>query len=140
MLKQRTRLSVLPMRLRAATASLLMLIVPAMLSNAAQAERIKDIAMVEGARTNQLIGYGLVVGLDGTGDQVTQTPFTIQAARSMLQQFGVNLPPGVNPQTKNMASVIVTAELPPFAKPGQKLDVTVSSMGNAKACAVASCC
>lgn len=132
MLKQRTRLSVLPMRLRAATASLLMLIVPVMLSNAAQAERIKDIAMVEGARTNQLIGYGLVVGLDGTGDQVTQTPFTIQAARSMLQQFGVNLPPGVNPQTKNMASVIVTAELPPFAKPGQKLDVTVSSMGNAK--------
>ena len=132
MLKQRTRLSVLPMRLRAAAASLLVLIAPAMLSNVAQAERIKDIAMVEGARTNQLIGYGLVVGLDGTGDQVTQTPFTIQAARSMLQQFGVNLPPGVNPQTKNMASVIVTAELPPFAKPGQKLDVTVSSMGNAK--------
>ena len=132
MLKQRTRLSVLQINLRAAAASLLMLIAPVMLSNAAQAERIKDIAMVEGARTNQLIGYGLVVGLDGTGDQVTQTPFTIQAARSMLQQFGVNLPPGVNPQTKNMASVIVTAELPPFAKPGQKLDVTVSSMGNAK--------
>ena len=98
----------------------------------AQAERIKDIAMVEGARTNQLIGFGLVVGLDGTGDQVTQTPFTIQAARSMLQQFGVNLAPGVNPQTKNMASVIVTAELPPFTKPGQKMDVTVSSVGNAK--------
>lgn len=98
----------------------------------AQAERIKDIAMVEGARSNQLIGFGLVVGLDGTGDQVTQTPFTIQAARSMLQQFGVNLPPGVNPQTKNMASVMVTAELPPFAKPGQKMDVTVSSVGNAK--------
>ena len=132
MLKQPTRLSVLQINLRAAAASLLMLIAPVMLSNVAQAERIKDIAMVEGARTNQLIGYGLVVGLDGTGDQVTQTPFTIQAARSMLQQFGVNLPPGVNPQTKNMASVIVTAELPPFAKPGQKLDVTVSSMGNAK--------
>lgn len=98
----------------------------------AQAERIKDISMVEGARTNQLIGFGLVVGLDGTGDQVTQTPFTIQAARSMLQQFGVNLAPGVNPQTKNMASVIVTAELPPFTKPGQKMDVTVSSVGNAK--------
>lgn len=97
-----------------------------------QAERIKDIAMVEGARSNQLIGFGLVVGLDGTGDQVTQTPFTIQAARSMLQQFGVNLPPGVNPQTKNMASVMVTAELPPFTKPGQKMDVTVSSVGNAK--------
>ena len=103
-----------------------------LLANAAQAERIKDIAMVEGARSNQLIGFGLVVGLDGTGDQVTQTPFTIQAARSMLQQFGVNLPPGVNPQTKNMASVMVTAELPPFAKPGQKMDVTVSSVGNAK--------
>ena len=97
----------------------------------ATAERIKDIAMVEGARSNQLVGFGLVVGLDGTGDQVTQTPFTIQAARSMLQQFGVNLPPGVNPQTKNMASVIVTADLPPFAKPGQTLDVTVSSLGNA---------
>ena len=102
------------------------------LPNTAQAERIKDIAMVEGARSNQLIGFGLVVGLDGTGDQVTQTPFTIQAAKSMLQQFGVNLPAGVNPQTKNMASVIVTAELPPFAKPGQKMDVTVSSLGNAK--------
>ncbi|MDC3393027.1 flagellar basal body P-ring protein FlgI [Luminiphilus sp.] len=97
----------------------------------AKAERIKDIAMVEGARSNQLVGFGLVVGLDGTGDQVTQTPFTIQAARSMLQQFGVNLPQGVNPQTKNMASVIVTAELPAFGKPGQKLDVTVSSLGNA---------
>ena len=103
-----------------------------LIANAAHAERIKDIAMVEGARSNQLIGFGLVVGLDGTGDQVTQTPFTIQAARSMLQQFGVNLPPGVNPQTKNMASVMVTAELPPFAKPGQKMDVTVSSVGNAK--------
>ena len=103
-----------------------------LIANAAHAERIKDIAMVEGARSNQLIGFGLVVGLDGTGDQVTQTPFTIQAARSMLQQFGVNLPPGVNPQTKNMASVMVTAERPPFAKPGQKMDVTVSSVGNAK--------
>ena len=102
------------------------------LPKAAHAERIKDIAMVEGARTNQLIGFGLVVGLDGTGDQVTQTQFTIQAARSMLQQFGVNLPPGVNPQTKNMASVVVTAELPAFTKPGQKMDVTVSSIGNAK--------
>ena len=102
------------------------------LPKAAHAERINDIAMVEGARTNQLIGFGLVVGLDGTGDQVTQTQFTIQAARSMLQQFGVNLPPGVNPQTKNMASVMVTAELPAFTKPGQRMDVTVSSIGNAK--------
>ena len=111
----------------------LMLLLMALLtlSERSYAERIKDIAMVEGARSNQLVGFGLVVGLDGTGDQVTQTPFTIQAARSMLQQFGVNLPPGVNPQTKNMASVIVTAELPAFGKPGQKLDVTVSSLGNA---------
>ena len=98
----------------------LVLALSAVLTNDARAERIKDIAMVEGARSNQLVGFGLVVGLDGTGDQVTQTPFTIQAARSMLQQFGVNLPPGINPQTKNMASVMVTAELPPFAKPGQK--------------------
>lgn len=98
----------------------------------ARAERIKDISMVEGARTNQLIGFGLVVGLDGSGDQVTQTPFTLQAARSMLQQFGVNVPTNLNPQTKNVAAVMVTAELPPFAKPGQTIDVTVSSLGNAK--------
>lgn len=110
----------------------LLVVLALALPKAAHAERIKDIAMVEGARTNQLIGFGLVVGLDGTGDQVTQTQFTIQAARSMLQQFGVNLPPGVNPQTKNMASVMVTAELPAFTKPGQKMDVTVSSIGNAK--------
>ena len=110
----------------------LLIVLALALPKAAHAERIKDIAMVEGARTNQLIGFGLVVGLDGTGDQVTQTQFTIQAARSMLQQFGVNLPPGVNPQTKNMASVMVTAELQAFTKPGQKMDVTVSSIGNAK--------
>lgn len=110
----------------------LLVVLALALPKAAHAERIKDIAMVEGARSNQLIGFGLVVGLDGTGDQVTQTQFTIQAARSMLQQFGVNLPPGVNPQTKNMASVMVTAELPAFTKPGQKMDVTVSSIGNAK--------
>ncbi|UZP73789.1 flagellar basal body P-ring protein FlgI [Candidatus Paraluminiphilus aquimaris] len=109
----------------------LVLALTVILPKNAHAERIKDIAMVEGARSNQLVGFGLVVGLDGTGDQVTQTPFTIQAARSMLQQFGVNLPPGINPQTKNMASVMVTADLPPFAKPGQTVDVTVSSMGNA---------
>ena len=110
----------------------LLVVLALALPKAAHAERIKDIAMIEGARSNQLIGFGLVVGLDGTGDQVTQTQFTIQAARSMLQQFGVNLPPGVNPQTKNMASVMVTAELPAFTKPGQKMDVTVSSIGNAK--------
>ena len=98
----------------------------------AQAERIKDLARIAGVRDNQLIGYGLVVGLDGTGDQTSQTPFTIQAIRSMLKQLGVVVPDNVNPQLKNVAAVMVQANLPPFAKPGQPIDVTVSSMGNAK--------
>ena len=97
-----------------------------------RAERIKDIASVQGVRPNQLLGYGLVVGLDGTGDQTTQTPFTVQSITAMLAQMGVNLPPGTNLQLKNVAAVIVTAQLPAFAQPGQLLDVTVSSMGNAK--------
>lgn len=96
------------------------------------AERLKDLASVQGVRENQLIGYGLVVGLDGSGDQTTQTPFTVQSIASMLQQMGVNLPPGTNLQLKNVASVMVTTSLPAFAQPGQTLDVTVSSMGNAK--------
>src|SRR5690242_10368829 len=96
------------------------------------AERIKDLANVAGVRTNALIGYGLVVGLDGTGDQTTQTPFTIQSIQSMLAQLGINVPPGSNPQLKNVAAVMVTAQLPPFAQPGQQIDVTVSSLGNAK--------
>ena len=103
-----------------------------LIASTSKAERVKDLAMLEGARTNQLVGFGLVVGLDGSGDQVTQTPFTLQAARSMLQQFGVNVPTNSNPQTKNVAAVMVTATLPPYAKPGQTLDVTVSSLGNAK--------
>ncbi len=97
-----------------------------------RAERIKDIASVQGVRPNQLLGYGLVVGLDGTGDQTTQTPFTVQSITAMLAQMGVNLPPGTNLQLKNVAAVMVTAQLPAFAQPGQLLDVTVSSMGNAK--------
>ncbi len=97
-----------------------------------QAERIKDLASVQGVRENPLIGYGLVVGLDGTGDQTTQTPFTVQSLTNMLSQLGVNLPPGTNLQLKNVAAVMVTASLPPFAKPGQAIDVTVSSLGNAK--------
>lgn len=97
-----------------------------------QAERIKDIASIQGVRQNQLMGYGLVVGLDGSGDQTTQTPFTVQSVVSMLQQMGVNLPPGISMQLKNVAAVVVTASLPAFARPGQMLDVTVSSMGNAK--------
>ncbi len=98
----------------------------------AHAERLKDLATIQGVRNNQLLGYGLVVGLDGTGDQTTQTPFTVQSIISMMQQMGVSLPPGTNLQLKNVASVIVTSSLPAFAQPGQNLDVTVSSMGNAK--------
>ncbi len=98
----------------------------------AQAVRLKEIAAVQGVRSNQLMGYGLVVGLDGTGDQTTQTPFTTQSLTAMLQQMGVNLPAGTNLQLKNVASVLVTATLPAFAQPGQAIDINVSSMGNAK--------
>jgi len=98
----------------------------------ANAERIKDIATVAGVRSNQLVGYGLVVGLDGTGDQTSQVPFTVQSMKNMLSKFGITLPPGVEPQPKNIAAVMVQAELPAFAKTGQTLDVTVSSLGNAK--------
>ncbi|MFN3594037.1 MAG: flagellar basal body P-ring protein FlgI [Thiobacillaceae bacterium] len=98
----------------------------------AGAQRIKDIADIQGVRANQLVGYGLVVGLDGTGDQTTSTPFTVQSLIAMLGQLGVQLPPGTNLQLKNVAAVMVTAQLPPFAKPGQQIDVTVSSLGNAK--------
>nr|WP_026148102.1 flagellar basal body P-ring protein FlgI [Thioalkalivibrio sp. HL-Eb18] len=93
-------------------------------------ERVKDVASVFGVRENQLVGYGLVVGLDGTGDQTTQTPFTIQSLNNMLGQLGLT-PEAGNPQLRNVAAVMVTADLPPFSKPGQRIDVTVSSMGNA---------
>jgi flagellar P-ring protein precursor FlgI len=99
---------------------------------AAMAERVKDLASVAGVRTNQLVGYGLVVGLDGTGDQTSQAPFTTQSLKNFLAQLGVIVPASVNPQLKNVAAVAVTAELPPFAKPGGVIDVTVSSIGNAK--------
>jgi len=95
-------------------------------------ERIKDLATIAGVRDNQLIGYGLVVGLTGTGDQTTQAPFTVQSLKNMLGQLGVTIPPNVNPQLKNVAAVMITADLPPFAKPGQRMDITVSSLGNAK--------
>ena len=99
----------------------------------AHAERIKDLATVAGVRTNQLIGYGLVVGLDGTGDQTSQTPFTIQSITNMLAQFGVPVPASSisNAQLKNVAAVTVTSDLPPFTKSGQHIDVTVSTIGNA---------
>jgi flagellar P-ring protein precursor FlgI len=97
----------------------------------AKAERVKDLASVQGVRNNQLVGYGLVVGLDGTGDQTSQTPFTLQSIKNMLIRYGVTIPPGTNPQLKNVAAVTVHADLPPFAKPGQNIDITVSSIGNA---------
>ena len=99
----------------------------------AQAVRLKEIAAVQGVRSNQLSGYGLVVGLDGTGDQSTQMPFTAQAMSNYLQQAGISLPPGTTaPQLKNVATVVITAQLPAFAQPGQMIDVAVSSIGNAK--------
>jgi flagellar P-ring protein precursor FlgI len=96
------------------------------------AVRIKEVAAVQGVRSNPLVGYGLVVGLDGTGDQTTQTPFTTQSLNAMLQQLGVTVPPGTSMQLRNVAAVLVTAQLPPFARPGQAIDVNVSSVGNAK--------
>jgi flagellar P-ring protein precursor FlgI len=110
----------------------LALVCLSLLAPLTQAERLRDLASIAGVRQNQLIGYGLVVGLDGSGDQTTQTPFTVQSVVSMLQQLGVNLPQGTQLQLKNVAAVMVTASLPPFAQPGQTLDITVSSMGNAK--------
>jgi flagellar P-ring protein FlgI len=114
----------------------LLLLMPWVLSSfasaPAQAERIKDIATVAGVRENQLVGYGLVVGLDGTGDQTSQTPFTVQALKNMLAQLGVAVPANVNPQLRNVAAVTVQAALPAFIKPGQTIDVTVSSIGNAQ--------
>ncbi|UXI02901.1 flagellar basal body P-ring protein FlgI [Photobacterium sp. TY1-4] len=94
-----------------------------------QAARIKDVAQVAGVRSNQLVGYGLVVGLPGTGET---TPFTDQSFNAMLQNFGIQLPAGTKPKTKNVAAVAVNATLPPFTKQGQTIDITVSSIGSAK--------
>ncbi|EHU0374307.1 flagellar basal body P-ring protein FlgI [Vibrio cholerae] len=100
-----------------------------LLASCAQAARIKDVAQVAGVRNNQLVGYGLVTGLPGTGES---TPFTDQSFNAMLQSFGIQLPPGTKPKTKNVAAVIVTADLPAFSKQGQTIDITVSSIGSAK--------
>ena len=116
---------------RPAQIALLVLLLMLLGVQSARAERIKDLASVAGVRGNALIGYGLVVGLDGTGDQTSQAPFTVQSLKALLQQLGVTVPPGVNPQLKNVAAVAVHAELPAFAKPGQSIDVTVSSIANA---------
>ena len=110
----------------------LLLCLAVALAPAAQAVRLKEVATLAGVRSNPLTGYGLVVGLDGTGDQTTQAPFTGQSLTAMLQQFGVLLPQGVTMQPRNIAAVMVTAQLPAFAQPGQPLDINVSSIGNAK--------
>lgn len=102
------------------------------LSTLASAERIKDIASIQGVRSNPLVGYGLVVGLAGTGDRMNQTPFSQQTFSAMLQQFGIAVPQGTRLQVNNVAAVAIHAELGPFVKNGQTLDVTVSSLGNAK--------
>ncbi len=99
---------------------------------AAHAERIEDIATIGGVRSNQLVGYGLVVGLNGTGDQTTMAPFTMQSIQNLLLKFGVTIPPNTNPMVNNVAAVTVTADLPPFVKPGQTIDVTVGSIGDAQ--------
>lgn len=103
-----------------------------MIGSAVQAARIKDIADIAGVRSNQLMGYGLVVGLDGTGDKMNSSPYTEQSLRSMLTQLGIVVPPGTQIKPKNVAAVMIHADLPPFAKPGQMIDVTVSSIGDAK--------
>lgn len=117
------------MKIKAAT--YLTALLCTVIGSAAFAERIKDMAEIEGVRANQLVGYGLVVGLPGTGDQTTQTQFTVQSLKTTLAQLGVVIPENINPQLKNVAAVLVHAELPAFAKTGQTIDVTVSSIGNA---------
>ena len=118
--------------LRVGIFAIIVVIVTALFTTSANATRIKEVAAVQGVRSNQLVGYGLVIGLDGTGDQTTQAPFTTQGLQSMLQQLGVTLPAGTSMQLKNVAAVIVTASLPAFAQPGQNIDIDVSSVANAK--------
>ncbi len=101
-----------------------------LLATPAQADRIKDLGGFQGIRSNQLTGYGVVVGLPGTGDDNLE--YTVQSLKAVASRFGLQLPPSANPGMKNAAVVLITADLPPFAKPGQKLDITVASMGKAK--------
>lgn len=115
------------------TSGFCLLVLLSLFSSMANAVRIKEIAAIQGVRSNQLTGYGLVIGLDGTGDQTTQMPYTAQSIANYLQQLGVSVPPGgTAPQLRNVAAVIVTAQLPAFAQAGQSVDVNVSSIGNAK--------
>ncbi|MBX2878909.1 MAG: flagellar basal body P-ring protein FlgI [Granulosicoccus sp.] len=117
---------------RQALISAVWIVAAMFITSTVQAERIKDLVSIAGVRDNPLLGYGLVVGLDGTGDQTSQVTFTEQSLRSMLVQYGVTVPPSVQLQPKNVAAVSIHAVLPPFAKPGQKIDVTASSLGNSK--------
>lgn len=113
-------------------ALLVVILLVVMAATPARAEQIRELASFAGVRDNALVGYGLVVGLDNTGDQTTQAPFTGQSLANMLNQLGVTVPEGTNMQLRNVAAVMVTADLPPFSRPGQRLDVNVSSVGNAR--------
>lgn len=116
-------------RLRSTRTVCLALLV-ALLATPAHADRIKDLGNFQGIRSNQLTGYGIVVGLPGTGDD--NLDYTVQSVKAVASRFGLQLPPGANPGLKNAAVVMITAELPAFAKPGQRIDITVASMGKAK--------
>lgn len=120
------RIALSPIRIAA-----ILLLAVALLIQPAKAAQLMDLVDIEGIRTNQLVGYGLVVGLDGTGDK-NQVKFTGQSAVNLVKQFGINLPPNVDPKLKNAAAVMVTATIPPSYGPGQTIDVTVSSLGDAK--------
>ncbi len=119
--------------LRRALLALAVTLAAVPLAPVASAMAIRDLVSVQGVRPNQLVGYGLVVGLSGTGDQATQVPYTTQSLLNMFQRLGINLPPSVaqNLQPKDLAAVMVTANLPPFASPGQQINITVSAVGNA---------
>lgn len=114
----------------------LFVLITCFLASIAHAERIKDISSVAGVRSNQLVGYGLVVGLDGTGDK---TSFTSQTFRNMLNNFGVAIPANVSPSSKNIAAVAIHADLPPFSKPGQPLISQFLPLAMPRACEGGAC-
>ncbi|KAK0340786.1 hypothetical protein LTR94_029058, partial [Friedmanniomyces endolithicus] len=110
--------------------AILLALAALLVATPATADRIKDLGGFQGIRSNQLTGYGVVVGLPGTGDDNLE--YTVQSVKAVASRFGLQLPPNANPGMKNAAVVMITAELPPFAKPGQRIDITVASMGKAK--------
>ena len=113
-------------------AALLLISIAAVSSSASAQTRIKDVTDVEGVRDNQLVGYGIVVGLNGTGDKLTNAPFTRESLVSMLERLGVNTRDLARTMdTKNVAAVMVTSNMPPFVKPGERIDVTVAALGDA---------